>query len=41
MIANMVGPVLESRDRDNRRLKRMLADRWGVEGEEDLLLNQI
>lgn len=37
----MVGPVIESRDRDNRRLKRLLAERWGVEGEEDILLNHV
>ena len=41
MIANMVGPVIESRDRDNRRLKRLLANRYGVDGEEEILNQEL
>jgi len=34
MVAGMIAPLLEARERENRRLKRMLSERWGVEGDE-------
>ena len=41
MITSMVGPLLESKDRENRKLKRMLSERYGMNGEDDILLGEL
>lgn len=41
MITSMVGPLLESKDRENRKLKRMLSDRYGISNDEDILLGEL
>ena len=40
-LTNIVGPLLEHKDRDNRRLRRLLSQRYGVTTEEELMQEQV
>lgn len=37
MMIGMVGPLLETKDRENRRLKRMLSERYAIDGDDQIL----
>jgi hypothetical protein len=37
MISSMVAPLLESKERENRKLKRLLSERYGLTTEEEIM----
>ena len=36
-ITSMMAPLLDAKERENRKLKRILSERHGIETEEDIL----
>ena len=41
MVAGLMAPLLENKERENRKLKRMLSDRYGLDGDDDLINEEI
>lgn len=40
-ITSMMGPLLDAKERENRKLKRILSERIGIETEDDILHAEI
>lgn len=41
MITSMMAPLLEAKERENRKLKRLLSERHGITTEDDLIQSEV
>jgi hypothetical protein len=41
MISGMMAPLLEQKDKENKRLKRLLSQRYGINNDEDITLAEL